>query len=124
MNNPDGLDQYNALRSMGSANNCLARTPAEVYEALHVNDNAVSYAASVNMVEPFPEQIIVTDDEQEVLSTYANDLNTYTSEALVKFLTGVTPMEEYQAFVDGMADYGLAQVLEVRQAQLDRFLGK
>ena len=124
MNNPDGLDQYNALRSLGCSNNCLARTPAEVYEALHTNDNAVSYAESVNMVEPFPTQIIVTDDEQEVLSTYANDLSTYTSEGRVKFLTGVTPMEEYQAFVDGMAEYGLEQVLEVRQAQLDRFLGK
>lgn len=124
MNNPNGLDQYNALRSMGAANNCLARTPAEVYIALHRNDNAVSYAQSVDMIEPFPTQIIVTDDEQEILSAYLNDLNTYCSEGIVKFLTGVNAMEEYQTFVDGMAGYGLEDVMSVRQAQLDRFLGK
>lgn len=119
LNNPDGLDPYNALRSMGASNTLLVRTPAEIYAALNSQGNAISYAEGLNMIEPFPD-VMSTPEEQEILDMYQTDFNTYYKESLLKFITGADSMDNYQMFVDTLTSMGLDELTKVKQAQLDR----
>jgi putative aldouronate transport system substrate-binding protein len=120
LNNPDGLDPYNALRSLGSSDTILVRTPAEVYAALNT-DYVIEYGEALldQRVEPFP-QVMATEEEQEILDRIQPDFQTYCDESVEKFITGITPMSEFDAFVEKLNEIGLQELLAVKQAQFDR----
>lgn len=122
LNNPDGLDPYNALRSLGASNTILVRTPAESYVALNGQGNAIPYAESTNMIEPFPN-MMSTPEEQDILDMYSTDFDTYCSESILGFITGTTDMGEWQSFVDTLNSIGLEELRTVKQAQYDRSRG-
>ena len=122
LNNPDGLDPYNALRSLGASNTILVRTPAESYVGLNSQGNAIPYAESTNMVEPFPN-MMSTPEEQDILDMYSTDFDTYCSESILGFITGTTDMGEWQSFVDTLNSIGLEELRTVKQAQYDRSKG-
>lgn len=119
LNNPEGLDNYNALRSLGASNTILVRTPAETYEALNIGSNAIPYAKSLNLVEPFP-QVMATLEEQEILDMYESDFDTYCDETLIKFLTGAESLETYQTFLNTLDNMGMEDLQQVKQDQFDR----
>ena len=121
LNNPDGLDPYNALRSLGASNTILVRTPSEVYAALNSESDAISYGESIIEYrrEPFPG-VMSTDEEQDILDVYEPDFNTYCSESIVKFITGEQSMDTFDDFVSTLNSIGLDKLLEVKQAQFDR----
>lgn len=120
LNNPDGLDPYNALRSLGSANTILVRTPAEVYAALNP-DYVIEYGESLldQRIEPFP-QVMATEEEQTVIDRIQPDLTTYCDECVDKFIAGIMPMSEFDSFVEKLYEIGLEELLAVKQAQFDR----
>ncbi|NLG26037.1 MAG: hypothetical protein GX558_11820, partial [Clostridiales bacterium] len=121
LNNPDGLDPYNALRSLGISNTVLVRTPAEVYTALNKGSPAIPYAEALldKRVEAFPV-MMATTDEQAVVDRIEPDLRTFTNESVAKFITGAQPLDEYDAYVDTLNSIGLSELAAVRQAQFDR----
>jgi len=121
MNNPDGLDPYNALRSLGCSNTNLIRTPAEVYAALNLGSPAIPYGEALlgRRVEPFPD-VMATSDEQAIIDRIQPDLNTFTSESGAKFLSGDKSLEEYDQFIETLYSIGLEELLAVKQAQFDR----
>ena len=122
LNNPDGLDPYNALRSLGASNTSLVRTPADSSVALNGQGNAIPYAESTNMIEPFPN-MMSTAEEQDILDMYSTDFDTYCSESILSFITGATDLGEWQSFVDTLNNIGLEELRTVKQAQYDRSRG-
>ncbi len=120
LNNPDGLDPYNALRSLGSSNTILVRTPAEVYAALNP-EYVIEYGEMLRdqRSEPFP-QVMATEEEQATIDRIQPDLLTYCDECVDKFISGIMPMEEFDAFVEKLYEIGLDELLAVKQAQFDR----
>ena len=122
MNNPDGLDPYNSLRSLGASNTILARTPADAYRALNSQGDAISYAENTNLVEPFPN-MMSTPEEQDILDMYSTDFDTYCSESILSFITGAADLGEWQSFVDTLNSIGLEELRTVKQAQYDRSKG-
>ena len=52
-----------------------------------------------------------TDDEQDVISKYETDIKTYTNEQLTKFITGITPIDQWDAYIAGFADYHLDEYM-------------
>ena len=121
LNNPDGLDPYNALRSLGASNTILVRTPAAVYAALNEGNNAVAYAEALGaaLMEPFPS-VMATEEEQAVLDVMLPDFNTFAQESIARFLMGVDSMDNFDNFVETLYAIGLEDLREVRQAQFDR----
>jgi len=123
LNNPEGLDPYNALRSLGAANTILVRTPRDVYAALNEGNNAIAYAdilIGMNaMVEPFPG-VMPTEGEQAILDVRGPDFNTFIEESILRFLMGVDSMDQFDDFISTLYDIGLEEIREVRQAQFDR----
>jgi len=52
-----------------------------------------------------------TDEEQDVISKYETDIKTYTNEQLTKFITGITPIDQWDAYIAGFADYHLDEYM-------------
>ena len=119
-NNPDGLDPYNALRSLGASDTIMVRTPAEVYAAL-VDPYVLAYGESLReqRVEPFP-QVMGTEEEQAIIDRISPDLETYCDEMIEKFITGIEPLDNFDAFVQKVSEIGMEELLAVKQAQFDR----
>lgn len=65
--------------------------------------------------------ITSTADEGEEIMSIMGDIETLVAEQTVKFIMGVEPMENYDAFVEQIKNMGIDRVLELKQAALDRF---
>lgn len=130
LDNPDGLDFNAALRSIGAMGTLpWARSLNGLwsYQALATLEGkpdmqaaAAKYSESY-IVDSFPGSILLTDDEQSVISQYEVDIVTYTDEMIVKFITGQTSLDQFDTFVTDLKNLGLEEVLAVKQAQLDRY---
>lgn len=121
LNNPDGLDPYNTMRSLGASDTILVRTPAEVYIELNAGTPAIPYGQMLldQRVEPFP-QMMASPEEQEIIDRIQPDLETYAAESVAKFITGMTPMSEFDNFVKTLYEIGLEELTAVKQAHFDR----
>ena len=121
LNNPNGLDPLNVLRSLGSHNTILTRTPGDIYAELNQGNNAVAYAILLRnaLTEPFPS-MMPTAEEQSVIDVIAPDFNTFVEESLIRFLTGVDSMGEWDNFVDTLYSIGLEELRAVQQQQFNR----
>ena len=119
-NNPDGLDPYNSLRVLGASNTIMVRTPAEVYFAL-VDEHVSNFGKSLmdQRCEPFP-QVMATEEEQKIIDRINPDLETYCNEMIEKFITGIEPIENFDAFVAKVSEIGMEELLTVKQAHYDR----
>ena len=53
-----------------------------------------------------------TEEEQEIISKYKADIETYGTEQLTKFITGITPIDQWDAYIAGYEQYHLAEYLE------------
>jgi putative aldouronate transport system substrate-binding protein len=121
LKNPDGLDPYNALRSLGASDTILVRTPAEVYGALNLGSPAIPFGEMLlpYRVEPFPP-IMLSDENQAVVDRINPDISTYSNETRLKFLIGEIPLSEWDNYVRTINSMGLAEIQRVRQWQYDR----
>lgn len=62
-----------------------------------------------------------TAEEGDEIMSMMGDIETLVAEQTVKFIMGVEPMENYDAFVEQIKSMGIDRVLELKQAALDRF---
>jgi putative aldouronate transport system substrate-binding protein len=65
-----------------------------------------------------------TDEERGILSPLNAELSTYRGEMLDKFIMGVEPMSNWDAFVGRIKSMGVDQGIKIHQAALDRLLKK
>jgi putative aldouronate transport system substrate-binding protein len=121
LKNPEGLDPYNALRSLGASDTLLVRTPMDVYTELQKGAKSLPFEESIVQyrVEPFPS-LMSTTEEQTVLDTISPDFNSYITEMQVKFLTGTEPLSKYDDYLATLNKIGLDKLLVVYQAKFDR----
>ena len=61
-----------------------------------------------------------TDEEQDAISQYETDLKTYCDEQLQKFITGVTPLDQWDAYIAGYEAYHLQEYLDAYNAAAAR----
>jgi putative aldouronate transport system substrate-binding protein len=121
LKNPNGLDPYNALRSLGASDTILVRTPADVYIALNKGSDAIPFAErlSSNMTEPFPA-LMLSDEDQAVIDRIQPDISTYASEVRVKMLIGEIPLSNWDSYVQTLRSMGLDELQKIRQKTFDR----
>lgn len=70
-----------------------------------------------NMMPPVSH----TTEESKKLASIQNDLNTYRSEMIMKFILGVEPISKYDDFVSQLKKRGLDELIAIKQAALDRY---
>lgn len=71
----------------------------------------------------FPN-VIATQEESDLISTKMTDIQTYQQEMFYKFILGDESLDNYDAFVEQLKSMGIDEVVAVKQAQYDRFIGK
>lgn len=73
----------------------------------------------------FPKDFLsFTDDENDTISLYLSDIETYVTECISKFFTGAMDVEaDYDTFVATLNKMGIDEIKAVYQAAYDRFMG-
>jgi putative aldouronate transport system substrate-binding protein len=66
--------------------------------------------------------VSLTDEERATLTPIKADLDTYRSEMLDKFIMGIEPMSNWDAFVTRIQRMNLDTTVKIYQAALDRLL--
>ncbi len=124
LKNPDGLDMYNALRSLGASDTVLVRTPMDVYIEMQKGAKSLPFEESIvkYRAEPFPS-IMSTKEEQSVLDVVSPDFDSYVTEMQVKFLTGAEPLSKFDDYVATLNKIGLEKLLGVYQTKYNRAMG-
>ncbi|GAB2540853.1 extracellular solute-binding protein [Gracilibacillus alcaliphilus] len=69
---------------------------------------------------PFP-LVYLTQEEQEELNAIAVDLQSYVEQAEAKFITGVEPMSNWDAYVTTIENMNVERYIEIYQAAYDRW---
>lgn len=125
-NDPNGLTPGQALSQYAKPYNCYnsiqlmdayeqqIRTP-EMKNALEVWPNHNGAEHCVHNLTP-------TDEEQVQLAEISNALTTYCEEMFIKFVTGVEPIENFDAYKQNLEKIGVEKFIELNQAAYDRFL--
>lgn len=67
-------------------------------------------------------ELMGTEEENEIMQKYWNDLLTYIKETTLAFVTGTKPIDEWDAYVAKCKEMGLDEVIKVRQAWWDRYV--
>ncbi len=61
-----------------------------------------------------------TNDEQSRITELSADIRTYTDENLDKFIMGISPMDEWDSYIDGFANIRLEEYLEIYNTAYQR----
>ena len=68
-----------------------------------------------------PDGVLPTSEEDSLLRELLPDIQTYTKEMMTKFFLGTEPLSAWDRYVSTIESMGIDRVLEVKQAQYDRF---
>lgn len=124
--NPEGMGASDVLRTYGAWPTIPWVQQEGSYVQIMAADEDWKDAAQTCLapfyVEPFP-WMLATKEEQDQLSVMLNDINTYRSEEITKFIRGERSIDTFEDFKMEMEGMGLAQVLAIKQAQWDRAFG-
>lgn len=123
-NNPDNLAIYNVLRRDGAYATQFTNRTKEFFEMM-VEDYVIDDVQAIlpGIVSAYPA-VIATPEETRRLNSLTADLNTYQNEMIQKFIMGQTPLDRFDEFVATLEAMGADEVLAIKQAQYDRYMGK
>ena len=71
----------------------------------------------------YPSGASMTTEESETYTALIADLSTYMAEHVLKFVVGVEPMDDYQAFIETLYEMGMQEAIDIKQAAYDRYVG-
>lgn len=72
---------------------------------------------------PFAALSISPEDGAKY-SSIINDANTYINESVAKFITGATPLSEYDKFIATLKEMGVEEAIALLQDSYDRFINR
>ena len=129
LNNPDGLGTSAALRTLGGMPTLPWNRSLNgywSYQAPQTISHQPEAVAAAEMMQEyirdsFPAAIPLTSEESSTVSQYLTDIETLRDEMVTKFIMGQESLDNFDKFVSDIQALGLDKVLEVRQAQYDRY---
>lgn len=124
-NNPQGLTKDEALKPYVTYFG--AAYPGIVKEKYFKGaESSPESTGAAKLIEPNAQDEIwpnftYTQDEAEQLDSLADDIEKYVDESWARFVTGATPLSDWEKYVDKVKQMGLDDYLEVQQAAYDRY---
>ncbi len=97
------------------------------------SDKGNNYAREKGMIEnnmpyavvPFPDTYLkYSEDEYQNILNTMTDINNYVTQMRAKFISGVEPLSNWDAYVAEINKMGIDKVLAVKQIAYDRWNGK
>lgn len=68
--------------------------------------------------------IYATEDESDEIQMYLTDIETYVKEMHIKYITGSESLDTFDSYLSTLKSMGIEDLLEIKQAQYDRYSGK
>lgn len=68
--------------------------------------------------------VSLTVEESSEFSKIMNEITTYVSESVVKFVMGQTEIDEFDTFVENLKGMGIERAVEIEQAAYDRYIAR
>lgn len=126
MHNSEGLTVNQALskyaRPFNTYYSCLTEKAYKARMFSDVMREAYDIFNDTDAKETALPPLYPTAEEQKELSDLTNALDTYCKEMLAKFITGVTPISEFDNYTAKLKELKVDRVIEIKQAAYDRFL--
>ena len=125
-NNPDfdyeiGRQRYTANALQGAWEEQMERLQ---YDIPQVQQAWSEWAKNTDRSGLLPSFITQTTDEARELSQLLAQIETYGDEMTFSFITGETPLDEFDSFVQQLKSMGTDRVCELQQAAYDRYLAR
>ena len=93
------------------------KSPNNYARELGMTTNNIPYA-----VTPFPDLVMkYTTEETTALAAKGTDITSYVDQMKSKFIPGVTPLTEWDNYVQKVKDMGIDEVLKIKQTAYDRW---
>lgn len=128
MNHPEGLSYTDALRTLGAfptvpwiraTEGYLSDQPKAIMER---NPELKEQADRLHdYLVPAARFGLATVEESQETTMLQADINTYLDENLVKYVMGIQPID-WDKFNADLKSFGIERILELKQAQYDRYL--
>jgi putative aldouronate transport system substrate-binding protein len=119
VNNPDS--DFWTLYPRFKLHNDPHLRDSTAYENEPEVEECINYWATQDASWVMPEGITPTPDEAKELADLEADINTYREEMTLKFITGQTPLSDFDSFVNQLKTLGIDRAVEIKQACLDRY---
>ena len=126
-NNPDGLSVSQALGLHVNAGNgaafILDSRYMEQYYSLPQQQNALkNWTTSVDQsVARRVPLLSTTTEENADYANLINEVNKYRDQMIVKFITGIESIDNFDKYVDTMKQLGVEKAMAIKTAALGRF---
>lgn len=120
-NNPDGLDPFSAVRSLGAFPS-LFDTQTKEFMSQSMQQKSIDACVELFplMVEPYP-RALSTAEEASRLTSITADMDTYVKEMIQKFVMGTESLDNFDKFVSQLNAMGLEEYVKINQEIYDRF---
>ena len=69
-------------------------------------------------------QITLTSEDSSEYSKIMGDLNVYKEEAMLNFIVGQKPLDEFDSYVEEIKRLGIDRAIEIQQAAYERFIAR
>lgn len=122
VNNPDGIDFWDLVGHYKVHNGPMLRNPMsyvmapEAVEAMQIWGEAGS-----DWVMP---PISLTEAESSRYAQIMADVQTYYTEMTLKFIMGLEPLRNYNAYLSQLEALSVGEARDIRQAALDRYMSR
>jgi len=122
-NNTEGLAAALGNYARGAYNGPFVQDKRyiEQYYSLPVQQEAWAKWSKTKINDHNLDNISYTEEENNEISTYKSDIDTYVDEMMIKFIIGVEPIENFDKFVATLKGMGLDEYTAVVQQAYDRF---
>ena len=124
-NNPDGLSMSAAL-----AQYALSHTEGpfiqdkrymEQYASLPQQQEAITIWSDTNMEKHLMPRISLLPEQTKVMASKIENIDTYKSEMVSKFIMGLEPIENFDSYVTELKNRGIDEYVDMMQQAYDRF---
>lgn len=127
-NNSEGLSMTTALSdytlAYSSGPFIQDKRYMEQYAQLPQQKRAWETWSNTDVADYILPYLFVEEGQMTEYAQIGNDIDTYASEMISKFIIGEIPISEYDNMVSGLKQRGLDKILEMKQAAYQRYLDK
>lgn len=120
------ISQALALYTRSSVSGPFVQDPRylEQYYALPELKEAINLWAQTDYGKYIMPSVVHTSDEASKIAKIINNVNTYAEEMEAKFITGALSLDEFDAYVAQIKEFGIEEAIEIKQAAYDRYMAK
>lgn len=125
MKSPEGLTINHAMaryfRSSYSGPFVQDKKYMEQYLATDQQKEAIGVWMDTDVDQHMLPLLSYTSVENDEMTNLMMDIKTHKDEMMLKFIIGVSPLEEYDSFIEELKNMGIERVIEIKQNALDRY---